>query len=121
MSHANDAAVETLLADIGSTHDELLAIVQQVRRIAATSGSGVTESVKYGGIMFSHTQFFCGVFAYRHHVTVEFGHGYRLVDSHHQLEGNGQYRRHIKLHSLAEVKSKHLADYIKQAYALATD
>lgn len=70
MSQANDAAVEALLADIGSTHGELLEIVQQVRRIAAACGNGVTESVKYGGIMFSHSQFFCGVFAYRHHVTV---------------------------------------------------
>ncbi|WP_432525355.1 DUF1801 domain-containing protein [Serratia sp. BFP-2025] len=121
MSQANDAAVAALLADIGSTHGELLEIVQQVRRAAATSGDGVTESVKYGGIMFSHRQFFCGVFAYRNHVTVEFGHGYRLTDRHHQLEGSGQYRRHIKLHSPAEVKSKHLADYIKQAYALAAD
>jgi len=121
MNQANDAAVEALLADIGSTQGELLAIVQQVRQIAVTSGSGVTESVKYGGIMFSQTQFFCGVFAYRSHVTVEFGQGYRLEDHYHQLEGSGQYRRHIKLHSPAEVKSKHLADYIKQAYALATD
>ncbi|WP_392588311.1 DUF1801 domain-containing protein [Serratia ureilytica] len=61
------------------------------------------------------------VFAYRNHVTVEFGQGHRLEDRYQQLEGNGQYRRHIKLHSPAEVKSKHLADYIKQAYALATD
>lgn len=61
MSQANNAAVETLLANIGSTHGELLEIVQQVRRVATASGSGVTESVKYGGIMFSHTQFFCGV------------------------------------------------------------
>ncbi|MBH1894705.1 DUF1801 domain-containing protein [Serratia marcescens] len=119
MSQANDAAVEALLADIGSTQGDLLAIVQQVRRIAAASGNGVTESVKYGGIMFSHSQFFCGVFAYRHHVTVEFGHGYRLEDRYLQLEGNGQYRRHIKLHSPDEVKSKHLADYIQQAYTLA--
>ncbi len=121
MSQANNAAVETLLADIGSTHGEQLEIVQQVRRVATASGSGVTESVKYGGIMFSHTQFFCGVFAYRSHVTVEFGQGHRLEDRYQQLEGNGQYRRHIKLHTPAEVKSKHLADYIKQAYALATD
>ena len=53
MSQANDAAVEALLADIGSTQGELLEIVQQVRRIAAACGSGVTESVKYGGIMFA--------------------------------------------------------------------
>ena len=72
MSQANNAVVEALLADIGSTQGDLLAIVQQVRRIAAESGNGVTESVKYGGIMFSHSQFFCGVFAYRNHVTVEF-------------------------------------------------
>lgn len=121
MSQANNAAVEALLADIGSTHGELLEIIQQVRRVATASGSGVTESVKYGGIMFSHSQFFCGVFAYRNHVTVEFGQGYRLEDRYQQLEGNGQHRRHIKLHSPAEVKSKHLADYIKQACALATD
>ncbi|BEN24971.1 MULTISPECIES: DUF1801 domain-containing protein [Serratia] len=121
MSQANDAAVEALLADIGSTHGELLEIVQQVRRIAAACGNDVTESVKYGGIMFAHSQFFCGVFAYRHHATVEFGHGYRLADSHNQLEGSGQYRRHIKLHSPAEVKSKHLADYLQQAYTLAPD
>ncbi len=120
MNQANDAAVEALLADIGSMQGELQAIVQQVRQAAAASGNDVTESVKYGGIMFSHSHFFCGVFAYRHHVTVEFGHGYRLADRYHQLEGSGQYRRHIKLHSPGEVKSKHLADYIKQAYALAT-
>ncbi|HID3530191.1 TPA: DUF1801 domain-containing protein [Serratia marcescens] len=120
MIQANNAAVETLLADIGSTHGELLEIVQQVRRVATASGSGITESVKYGGIMFSHTQFFCGVFAYRNHVTVEFGQGHRLEDRYQQLEGNGQYRRHIKLHSPDEVKSKHLADYIQQAYTLAT-
>lgn len=121
MNQANDAAVEALLADIGSTHGELLEIVQQVRRVVAASGDNISESVKYGGIMFAHTRFFCGVFTYRSHVTVEFGHGYRLEDRYHQLEGNGQYRRHIKLRSPAEVKSTHLADYIKQAYALATD
>ncbi|MDE1508073.1 DUF1801 domain-containing protein [Serratia nevei] len=120
MSQANNAVVEALLADIGSTQGDLLAIVQQVRRIATESGNGVTESVKYGGIMFSHSQFFCGVFAYRNHVTVEFGQGHRLEDRYQQLEGSGQYRRHIKLHSPDEVKSKHLADYIQQAYTLTT-
>ncbi|HAT2275545.1 TPA: DUF1801 domain-containing protein, partial [Serratia marcescens] len=32
MSQANNAVVEALLADIGSTQGDLLAIVQQVRR-----------------------------------------------------------------------------------------
>lgn len=75
MKQIIDDAVGALLADIGSTHDALLEVVQRVRHVAAAAGDGVSESVKYGGIMFSHTAFFCGVFAYSGHVTVEFGRG----------------------------------------------
>lgn len=118
MRQTIDDAVGALLADIGSTHDELLEVVQRVRHVAAAAGDDVGESVKYGGIMFSHTAFFCGVFAYSGHVTVEFGRGYLLEDHHRMLEGGGKYRRHIKLFSLADVETKRLADYVRQAYEL---
>ncbi|VEA64471.1 Uncharacterized conserved protein [Serratia plymuthica] len=118
MKQIIDDAVSALLADIGSTHAELLDVVQRVRHVAAAAGDDVSESVKYGGIMFSHTAFFCGVFAYSGHVTVEFGRGYLLGDHQRMLEGGGKYRRHIKLYSVADIETKHLADYVRQAYEL---
>lgn len=118
MKQTIDNAVGTLLADIGSTHGELLDVVQRVRQVVTATGGGVSESVKYGGIMFAHRAFFCGVFAYSSHVTVEFGRGYLLEDHQRMLEGSGKYRRHIKLYSVADVETKHLASYVRQAYEL---
>lgn len=103
MSQANNAAVETLPADIGSTHGEAAGDRTTGAPVAAASGSGVTEWSNTAASC-SHTQFFCGVFAHPNHVTVEFGQGHRLEDCYHQLEGSGEYRRHIKLYSPDEVK-----------------
>ncbi|CAI0807702.1 DUF1801 domain-containing protein [Serratia grimesii] len=118
MEGKTEATVTALLSDIGSTHGELLAIVERVRQVVTTMSDNVCESVKYGGIMFSHTAFFCGVFTYSSHVSVEFGHGYQLKDTHSLLEGNGKYRRHIKLYSIADIDKKQLAEYVRQAYEL---
>lgn len=118
MKQTIDDAVSRLLADIGSTHSELLGVVQRVRQVVTAVGGDVDESVKYGGIMFSHTAFFCGVFAYSGHVTIEFGRGYLLEDRLRILEGSGKYRRHIKLYSMADIEVKHLVDYVRQAYEL---
>ncbi|MBP1128930.1 hypothetical protein JOE25_000473 [Serratia sp. PL17] len=119
MEGKTEAAVTALLSDIGSTHGELLAIVERVRQVVTAMGDNVCESVKYGGIMFSNTAFFCGVFTYSSHVSVEFGNGYLLEDPHRMLEGNGKYRRHIKLYSVADIDEKPLAEYVRQAYELA--
>lgn len=119
MESKTETAVTTLLSDIASTHAELLPVIQCVRQLATAAGDNVCESVKYGGIMFAHTAFFCGVFSYSGHVSVEFGQGYLLEDPHRILEGGGKYRRHIKLHSVADIKAKHLAEFVKQAYELA--
>ncbi|CAI8921637.1 DUF1801 domain-containing protein [Pseudomonas zeae] len=91
-----DDAVAALLEDIGSTHGALLEVVQKVRQVVAQTSGGVTETVKYGGILFFRVAPFCGVYAHTGHVSVEFGQGYVFDDPHHVLEGTGKYRRHIK-------------------------
>ena len=80
----------------------------------------VAERVMYGGILFSAPEQFCGVFAYSAHITMEFGRGAELEDTHGMLEGKGKFRRHIKLQTLADIESKHLKDYIAQALRLST-
>ena len=106
----NDEKVSQLLADLALTnplgHELALTARQTIRAVAPEA----TERVMYGGIMFSDDAQFCGVFAYREHVSVEFGRGCDLTDSHGVLEGSGKQRRHIKLHSPADFDAKHLRE-----------
>jgi len=85
----------------------------------------LVEAVKYGGILFhaDPDRFFCGVFAYKAHVSVEFSHGARIVDPWGHLEGGGKFRRHIKLHSLSDLDDKRVDAYLPLALraANATD
>ncbi|MFY0663758.1 MAG: DUF1801 domain-containing protein [Natronospirillum sp.] len=95
-------------------------MAERIRELALSAGAGVTEEVKYGGILFSAGQSFCGVFAYAKHVSVEFSHGADLPDPHGVLEGTGKFRRHIKLHALADIADKHVSDYIEHAMQQAS-
>ena len=68
--------------------------------------------MKYGGILFSCGTQFCGVFAYKEHVSVEFGQGAKIKDSFGFLEGAGKGRRHIKLATPEDIRTKKLAEYL---------
>ncbi|ABR90855.1 Uncharacterized conserved protein [Janthinobacterium sp. Marseille] len=111
-----DARVEQLLNDIRLVNPERHELVAAARRVIYTEVKQASERVMYGGFMFAAPKDFCGVFAYAEHISIEFGRGCDLNDEWQVLEGKGKLRRHIKIHSLAEIKSKHLAAYIKQAF-----
>ena len=112
--------VEQLLHDLQLTHPDLHALVQAVRGVVGSVAPKVAERVMYGGILFSAPEQFCGVFAYSAHITMEFGRGAELEDTHGMLEGKGKFRRHIKLQTLADIESKYLKTYIAQALRLST-
>ncbi|WJV25613.1 MULTISPECIES: DUF1801 domain-containing protein [Pseudomonas] len=115
MLSSSNEAVEALLADLALTRMTMLEIVQLVRVTVKGTAGTFSETVKYGGIMFSRVKPFCGVFAYQEHVAVEFAQGFAFTDPHGVLEGGGKYRRHIKLRSVADVCKKHLEHYVSQA------
>ncbi|GAA4796239.1 DUF1801 domain-containing protein [Lysobacter hankyongensis] len=117
----DDDKVQGLLQDLRITHPDLHAIVQAVRALAHDATPQCTERVMYGGILFAAPAQYCGVFAYSAHVSVEFGKGAELDDPHGVLEGNGKFRRHIKLSTLDDIASKHLKHYIAQAHRLAAE
>ncbi len=56
-----------------------------------------------------------GIFAYAAHVSLEFTHGAGLADPDGLLEGSGKARRHLKLHSLADIAGKDCAGFLRQA------
>ncbi len=114
----NDPKVAQLLHDLALADGEILAIVEATRALIYATVPSATERVMYGGFMFSAAADFCGVFAYKKHVSLEFGRGCDLNDAAGVLEGGGKFRRHIKLLSLADVEAKSLAQYILQAQQL---
>ncbi|MFK8051772.1 MAG: DUF1801 domain-containing protein [Woeseiaceae bacterium] len=107
--------VEALMDDIRLVSDQQYATVQAVRKLVKTLVPASSEAVKYGGILFSVDRHFCGVFAYKKHVSVEFSHGAAIDDINGHLEGKGKGRRHLKLLSMDDIESKALADYIPKA------
>lgn len=115
----DDAKVEQLLDDLRLTNLARYELTQALRKIIRAVVPDVSEHVMYGGFMFSgmsHTKPFCGVFAYAEHVSLEFGQGCDLDDKHGVLEGQGKFRRHIKIHAIDDIKKKRVRDYVAQAF-----
>lgn len=113
-------SVQTLVEDIRLISETNHEIVEVVRTLVKKTFKSTSEEIKYGGILFSSGVQFCGVFAYKEHVSVEFGSGAKIEDEFGFLEGAGKGRRHLKLKSVADVKSKKLAEYLSLAHRAAS-
>ncbi len=111
--------IAKLLQDIRLLDAERHALVQSLRTLIHGLGPGISEEVKYGGFLFSAQRPFCGVFSYAEHLTLEFGQGASLPDPHGELEGQGKFRRHLKLQSTADVDGKRVKHFLALAYAAA--
>ena len=112
-------SVQTLLEDIRLVSEERHEIVEAVRSLLKKQFKPLAEEVKYGGILFSSGLQFCGVFAYKAQGAVEFGHGAGIDDAFGHLEGAGKGPRHLKLMTVADIKSKKLAEYLPLALEAA--
>ena len=112
-------SVQALVEDFRLLGEEQFQIVEQVRALAKKTVNPLSEEVKYGGIIFASGVHFGGVFAYKDHVSVEFGHGAKITDSEGLLEGSGKGRRHVKLRSISDIKGKKLAVYLSLALEAA--
>ena len=113
-------SVQSLVEDIRLLSETNHEIVEAVRALVKKTFEATSEDVKYGGILFSSDVQFCGVFAYNGHVSVEFGSGAKIEDDIGHLEGSGKGRRHLKLKSLADIKSKKLVEYLLLAHRAAS-
>lgn len=106
---------DVLLQEIREHRGDLYPIFARLRDIALSSGSNITEEVKYGGLMFSSRRVFCGIIPYKAHVTLEFGEGASLPDPHGVLSGSGKQRRNIKLQKPSDIEEKKVAYYVGMA------
>lgn len=112
--------VSILLEDLRLLDQGRFELVRSLRELILGLASSVSEEVKYGGLLFSAGKPFCGVYAYVRHVSLEFGAGASLADKYKVLEGEGKFRRHIKLSSAQDIAAKHVREYLALAFAAAS-
>ena len=107
--------VQQFLDDLMATDIDKYEIVQQARQTMLACHPQADETIKYGGILFALEEDFGGLFVSKHHVKFDFTQGYKLDDPDNLLEGSGEFRRHLKFKSEADVTEKQLRFFIEQA------
>ena len=113
MLPSKDQRVTDFLKDIQSLSGEFYAIFLAARNIFLETCPELTETIKYGGIVFlKDNDLVGGIFVYKAHLSIEFGRGAELADPDSILEGKGQFRRHIKLRQIADVGEKRLRQFV---------
>ncbi len=88
-------------------------VLTRLRDIVLEVYPSVSETFKYGGIMFSLKDDFGGLFVSKNHVSFEFTYGYKLA-SELKLEGNGKYRRHLKINTLNDTVVENVRVLLRQ-------
>jgi hypothetical protein len=114
MAHAS---VEDLLEDIAVSRPTNHAIVLKLREIVHQNAPGASEAIKYGGLHYTLSAPFCGIFSHAKHVSLEFSRGAEFDDG--ILLGDGQYRRHLRFSSPDDIDEAQVAAYVTAAYQRA--
>jgi hypothetical protein len=115
MQKSNNPLVQQFLEELMMFNDHQWSIVQRLREIVFEVAPTVSERMMYGGIMFSAPEDYGGVFASKHHVSFEFGNGIAFADPEKVLEGTGKFRRHLKIKTLDDIKTKNVESFVRQA------
>ena len=105
--------IHQFLEELSLKDFEKYELLTRIRNIVLKMYPNVTETIKYGGIMFSIEDNFGGLFASKNHVSFEFTYGYKLTSS-LKLEGSGKYRRHLKIKSFSDDLEENLVMLLEQ-------
>jgi hypothetical protein len=114
MNNSNDKETQKFIETIKVLDHTKYQILKKLREIVFDNYPKTEERIMYGGILFSHTEDFGGLFVYQNHVSFEFGSGYKFMDTENLLEGKGKYRRHLKIRSLDDIDTKMVDFFMNQ-------
>jgi hypothetical protein len=95
-------------------------VEREIRRTIRTVGSKLVRVTKWGNAWYAGTDLVCTVYAFRHHVGIEFWRGATLAPAHPMLEGTGKNLRHAKLRSVSEANSRAFRALVRAAIRLDT-
>ncbi len=125
MGKSKNEQVQAFLDDMIVSDPDRSDIIEKLREVVFQVDPSISERIMYGGIMFSsegssREKDFGGIFAYQKHVSFEFSSGAQMDDPARILEGNGKFRRHIKIHCLSDIEDKGVVSFIEQALQLSS-
>jgi hypothetical protein len=119
MRKSANKQVQNFLDDIVVVDPDKSEIIEKLREVVFLTDPGVTERIMYGGILLALEQDFGGIFAFKKHVSFEFSHGVHMNDPDNILEGGGKFRRHLKIYDMADIETKVVTSFVKQALQLS--
>lgn len=106
--------VNAFLTDLQKLDSDKCELMQKLREVVQDVHPNIDERVIYGGIMFSLGEDCGGIFASSEHVSFEFSNGYKMDDPKHLLEGEGEYRRHLKIRTVQDITDKDVTFFVGQ-------
>ncbi len=113
---SKNTEVEKFLNEISLIDSNKTESLNIMRDIVFKIYPKTNERMMYGGIMFSlENNDFGGLFVRKNHISFEFIKGFLMKDQNKLLEGNGKYRRHLKIKTIDDIKNKDVKNFVKQA------
>ncbi|MCD4740600.1 DUF1801 domain-containing protein, partial [archaeon] len=98
---------DDFISNVLSVDEEKGQILISLRKLILKNFPKSEEEIKYGGLVFIiNKRLFCGIFIRKNHVSLEFDNGSEMQDPNTLLEGNGKYRRHLKINKLDDITGK---------------
>ena len=116
MQISKNKEIQEFIEKTGFLDYDKMESLKIMREIVFHNFPDAEEKMMYGGIMFFlDNEDFCGLFVRKNHISFEFVKGFLMNDPKNLLEGNGKYRRHLKINSTNDIKNKDVESYVKQA------
>jgi len=102
----------------GASADAIADVERAVRATARSVTTRLRVERKWGNDWFVGRDLVFAIFAFSHHVGIEFWRGTALADPDRLLEGTGKNLRHVKVRSVAVAESAALKRLFRSAIAL---
>jgi len=115
MRISKNEKVNQFLKGISAIDEDQFNILEKLRSIVIKVFPQTDERMIYGGIMFSLEEDYGGIFVRKNHISFEFGNGFKMKDPNKILEGEGKFRRHLKIKSITDIEDKNVEFFVKQA------
>lgn len=111
--------INNFIQDLMFIDEEKGKILVSLRNTILKISPDAQEEIKYGGLVFNvDTKLICGIFIRKKHISLEFSFGMLISDPNKYLEGNGKYRRHLKIFQQEDIMNKKVEYYVKQSFKL---
>lgn len=113
----NNNDIERFIEDISFVDEEKGKILISLRKTVLKISPNAQEEIKYGGLVFNFDKkLICGIFVRKNHISLEFSFGMIMSDPDKYLEGDGKFRRHLKIFDMKDIKNKKVEFFSKQAF-----